>query len=41
MYGRAEDVASLDWGEVRKALPKLELPPEVRRLWEGFFAEEG
>ncbi len=31
--GRAEDVSALDWDEVRKALPELALPPEVRRLW--------
>ena len=40
VYGRAEDIAALDWDEVRKLLPELDLPPEVRRLWESFFAEE-
>jgi hypothetical protein len=39
VYGRAEDIAALDWDEVREMLPELELPPEVRRLWESFFAE--
>lgn len=27
MYGRAEDVASLDWDEVERLLPELHLPP--------------
>ena len=40
VYGRAEDIAALDWDEVWELLPELELPPEVRRLWESFFAEE-
>jgi hypothetical protein len=39
LHGRAEDVAMLDWEEVRKLLPKMELPPEVRRLWERYFHE--
>ena len=40
VYGRAEDIAALDWDAVQKLLPELDLPPEVRRLWESFFAEE-
>ena len=40
VYGRAEDIASLNWDEIREHLPELDLPPEVRRLWESFFAEE-
>ena len=36
--GRAEDVAELDWEEIRELLPKLELPREVRKLWEDYFA---
>lgn len=36
-HGRAEDVARLDWEEVRRLLPKLRLPQEVRRLWESYF----
>ncbi len=40
VHGRAEDIAALDWDEVQKLLPELDLPPEVRRLWESFFAEE-
>lgn len=31
-HGRAEDVAALDWQEVRDLLAELELPAEVRRL---------
>lgn len=36
--GRAEDVSALDWDEARRVLPELDLPPEVRRLWESQFA---
>jgi hypothetical protein len=41
IHGRMEDVAALDWEEVRQLLPELELPPEVQRLWEAYFAHEG
>ena len=37
IHGRAEDVAALDWEEVRRLLPELRLPSEVRRLWEAYF----
>jgi len=36
-HGRAEDVAELDWDEVRRLLPELRLPERVRRLWEDYF----
>jgi hypothetical protein len=39
-YGRAEDVASLHWDEVKRLLPELQLPPHVRRVWENYFASE-
>ncbi|MCS6902953.1 MAG: hypothetical protein NZO41_01585 [Candidatus Bipolaricaulota bacterium] len=38
LHGRAEDIVALDWEEVRRLLPHLQLPPWVRRLWEGYFA---
>ncbi|MCD5408548.1 hypothetical protein LR090_04915 [Candidatus Bipolaricaulota bacterium] len=37
IHGRAEDVAALDWEEVRRLLPELTLPKDVRRLWESYF----
>ncbi len=40
IHGRAEDVAALDWQEVRQLLPELNLPPHVRRLWEDYFSHE-
>ena len=40
LHGRAEDVAALDWEEVRQLLPQLDLPPELHRLWEAYFAYE-
>ena len=39
-HGRTEDVADLDWGEVKTLLPRLRLPERVRRLWENYFASE-
>lgn len=38
IHGRAEDIAALNWDEVRQFLPTLHLPPWVRRLWEEYFA---
>ncbi len=40
LHGRSEDLATLDWEEVRRASPELVLPPEVRRLWEPKFSDE-
>ena len=36
-HGRAEDIAELDWEEIKKLLPQLNLPKEVRCLWEDYF----
>jgi hypothetical protein len=36
-HGRAEDVASLDWDELRGLLPRLDLPEEIAALWEEYF----
>ncbi len=41
MHGRAEDVAELDWEEIKKLLPELDLPKEVRSLWENYFNAPG
>ncbi len=35
--GRAEDIAELDWEEIRKLLPELNLQKRVRKLWEDYF----
>lgn len=40
IHGRAEDVAALDWQEVRQLLSELNLPLDVRRLWEDYFSYE-
>lgn len=37
IHGRMEEVAELDFGEVEKLLPTLNLPKDVRRLWEDYF----
>ncbi len=36
-HGRAEDVAELDWEEIKKLLPELNLPRVIRSLWEDYF----
>ena len=36
-YGRSEDVAQLDWEEVRMMLDELNLTPDIKRLWENYF----
>jgi lysyl-tRNA synthetase class II len=36
-HGRAEDIAALDWEELRSILKNLSLPSAVRRLWEDYF----
>jgi hypothetical protein len=38
--GRAEDIAELDWDEIKKLLPELELPKEIKSLWEDYFAQK-
>lgn len=36
-YGRAEDISLLDWNEIEKLLPELDLPVHIKRLWENYF----
>jgi hypothetical protein len=36
-HGRAEDVAELNWEEVKSLLKDLNLPQPIKRLWEGYF----
>ncbi len=36
-HGRAEDIAELDWEEVKSILKEIALPPAVRKLWEDYF----
>jgi hypothetical protein len=38
--GRAEDVAELDWEEIKNLLPELELPEDIKSLWEDYFASK-
>ena len=37
MNGRAEDVAAIDWEEIKKYLPELNLPAHIKRVWESYF----
>ncbi|MBE0478413.1 hypothetical protein IBX65_04750 [Candidatus Aerophobetes bacterium] len=39
--GRAEDIGQLDWEEIRKLLPEINLPERIRRLWEDYFEYSG
>jgi hypothetical protein len=36
-HGLTEDVAQLDWDEVKRLLPHLNLPRRVYKLWEAYF----
>ena len=38
--GRAEDIAELDWEEIKNLLPELDLPEEIKSLWEDYFASK-
>jgi len=35
--GRAEDVASINWDEIKQYLPELNLPKYIYRLWKSYF----
>lgn len=37
MNGRAEDVAAIDWKEIKKYLPELNLPGHINRVWDSYF----
>ncbi|MCX6584489.1 MAG: hypothetical protein NT166_30330 [Candidatus Aminicenantes bacterium] len=37
MNGRAEDIAAIDWKEIKKYLPELHLPNSINRIWESYF----
>jgi len=36
-HGRAEDVSLLDWEEIKQLIGELNLPVEIKRLWENYF----
>jgi hypothetical protein len=38
-HGRAEDIAELDWVEIKRLLPEFNLPKYVRSLWEDYFSD--
>ena len=38
--GGAADIAHLDWDEVRRLLPELDLPPDVKKLWEHYYESD-
>jgi len=35
--GKAENIAELDWEEVRVVLKDISLPPPVSKLWENYL----
>lgn len=39
-YGRLEDIACLDFGEIKNSLNELNLPKEIDRLWRHYFAAQ-
>lgn len=36
-HGRSEDIAALDWDELERVLPSIDLPKEIAALWEDYF----
>jgi len=37
IHGRLEDIIKLDFGEVKKTLPYLQLDYKIKSLWEDYF----
>lgn len=37
-YGRAEDIAELNWEEIRLFLDEITLPLNVKRLWQDYLS---
>ena len=37
--GLLSDIAQLDFDEIKKLLPELNLPEDVKKLWEWYFEE--
>ena len=35
--GRAEDIAAINWDEVKQHLPELNLPTNIHNLWNSYF----
>jgi hypothetical protein len=35
--GRAEDIAELDWEEIKNLLVEFDLPKDIKSLWEDYF----
>ena len=38
-HGRAEDIRSLDWEEIKRELDHLDLQKEIDRLWKAALGE--
>lgn len=39
-HGRAEDISEFPWDEIKDLLPSLQLPEDVKSLWEHYFYAE-
>lgn len=37
MYGRAQDIRALELAEIEKELDNLDLPEEIKRLWQRYL----
>jgi hypothetical protein len=37
IYGRAEDIAELDWEEIKNVISELDLPKNIKSFWEFYF----
>ncbi len=37
-HGLTEDIVELNWDEIKKMLPELNLPDDISRLWRAYFS---
>jgi len=37
LHGKSEDIEQLDWNEIKRLLPELDLPPDINNLWRSYF----
>jgi hypothetical protein len=37
-HGRVEDIQTLDYDEIKKLLPTMNISNNIRRVWENYFA---
>ena len=41
VHGTINEIKELDYKEIQKSLPQLNLPGEIKGMWEDYFANKG